>query len=174
MKRDLATTLGKLLDRRKRDEAELRPALVASRNTDGTVNLRPQDGECEIRGGINTDRAGSIVVSPSSKAFNRRGTAGIAAIARRFSSGALWVEALDPAEFAQGFVGDVTVEGRGFRPGMRFEFLLPDGVTIHPGITITATTFVSVSAYTLSITVAYDAALVDGAPLAWEPPRGWV
>lgn len=171
MRRDFVTTMRRVLDRRKRDEADLRVSTVVGRDTDGTTLYRPQDGECELRGGISADRSGSIVLNPSAAAFGRRGAAGVAGVGARGQFGAAWVESLDPATFAQGWSGDVTVTGRGFRPGMTFEFLLPSSVSVHPGITIVTTTYVSPTEYTLSITVAEDANVVAEAPLAFDTPR---
>lgn len=164
---DVVRALRSVLDDRREKEADVRPARVVGRNTDGTAQVQRLDAECVARGGA-SGYGGEIVVRLPAM-MNRRGTAGVAAATSRGSGDTLWVEALDPAVFAPGAVNlAVTVTGRGFTPTTRFEFLSPDGA-VNPDITLLTANYVDEETYTLTINVAADAALFEAAAIAYGP-----
>ena len=64
----------------------------------------------------------------------------------------------------------VTASGYGFLPETVVEFLLPDSDTLHPGITVTDSEYVSPTELRLTVTVAAGAQFVTGAPIAFDNP----
>ena len=163
---DVVRALRAVLDDRRDREADVRPARVVGRNTDGTARLQRLDAECVGRGGRG-GYGGEIVVSLPA-IMNRRGTFGVAGATSRGSGDTLWVESIDPAVFAPGDTAlAVTVTGRGFTPTTRFEFLSPDG-SVNEDVTIVTSVYVDSETYTLTINVAADAALFEAAALAYD------
>ena len=163
---DVVRALRSVLDDRRDKEADVRPAKVVGRNTDGTAQVQRLDAECVGRGGA-SGYGGEIVVSLPA-IMNRRGTSGVAGATQRGSGDTLWVEALDPAVFSPGDTGlEVTVTGRGFTPSTLFEFLSPDG-SVNADVTLVTRTYVDAETYTLTINVAAGAALFPAAALAYD------
>jgi hypothetical protein len=163
---DVVRALRSVLDDRRDKEADVRPAKVVGRNTDGTAQVQRLDAECVGRGGA-SGYGGEIVVSLPA-IMNRRGTSGVAGATQRGSGDTLWVEALDPAVFSPGDTGlEVTVTGRGFTPSTLFEFLSPDG-SVNADVTLVTRTYVDSETYTLTINVAAGAALFPAAALAYD------
>ncbi|HON76741.1 MAG TPA: hypothetical protein PLR87_15400 [Thermoanaerobaculaceae bacterium] len=163
---EVVRALRSVLDDRRDKEADVRPAKVVGRNTDGTAKTQRLDAECVGRGGA-SGYGGEIVVSLPA-IMNRRGTSGVAGATQRGSGDTLWVEALDPAVFSPGDTAlAVTVTGRGFTPTTRFEFLSPDG-SVNEDVTIVTSVYVDDETYTLTINVAADAALFEAAALAYD------
>lgn len=163
---EVVRALRSVLDDRRDKEADVRPAKVVGRNTDGTAKTQRLDAECVGRGGA-SGYGGEIVVSLPA-IMNRRGTSGVAGATQRGSGDTLWVEALDPAVFSPGDTGlEVTVTGRGFTPSTLFEFLSPDG-SVNADVTLVTRTYVDAETYTLTINVAAGAALFPAAALAYD------
>jgi len=163
---EVVRALRSVLDDRRDKEADVRPAKVVGRNTDGTAKTQRLDAECVGRGGA-SGYGGEIVVSLPA-IMNRRGTSGVAGATSRGSGDTLWVESIDPAVFAPGAVNlVVTVTGRGFTPSTVFQFLSPDG-TVNEDVTILYRTFVDDETYTLTINVAAAAELFPAAALAYD------
>jgi hypothetical protein len=164
---DVVRALRSVLDDRRDKEADVRPAKVVGRNTDGTAQVQRLDAECVGRGGA-SGYGGEIVVSLPA-IMNRRGTSGVAGATQRGSGDTLWVESLDPAIFHPGATGlTVLVTGRGFTPTTRFEFLRPDG-EVNPDVTIVTRKYLDETEFELTINVAAGAALFEAAALAYGP-----
>jgi hypothetical protein len=130
---------------------------VEGRNTDGTVLLRRLDGECVERGPICSVYEGQLIELPCSPGFRQRGAAGIPQARTARTVATLWVESLDPEVFEPGATYDVTVSGHGFTPAFLLEFLLRDGETINPHVTVTSITYVDPETVELVVVVAAEA-----------------
>ena len=164
---DVVRALRAVLDDRRDREADVRPARVVGRNTDGTARLQRLDAECVGRGGRG-GYGGEIVIRLPAL-VNRLGTAGVAGSTGLGSGDTLWVESLDPAIFHPGATGlTVLVTGRGFTPTTRFEFLRPDG-EVNPDVTIVTRKYLDETEFELTINVAAGAALFEAAALAYGP-----
>lgn len=163
---------GRVLDERARREADVRPAQVVGRRTDGRALLLGLDGECISSGGAGGYQGEIVVQLPS--LLNRDGTAGAGVLAQRATAALLWVDALDPNVFPQGATAlEVTVTGEGFTPSTQFQFLQPASQEVNDDITILSATFVDSQTFTLYISVAADAApLLPGlvGDLAYDDP----
>lgn len=158
--------LGKILDARRDREADVRPARVVGRNTDGSAQLLRLDGECVSRGGQGGYPGEIVTELPSLR--DRRGTAGVAGVARRTAAASLWVERLEPRAIPAGSAGfEVEVVGSGFTPSTVFAFYLPGTTDINPSITF-ASTYVSSTSFLLTLYVAADAALFADGPLGYD------
>ena len=160
--------LRRVLDERARREADVKPAQVVGRRTDGRTLLLGLDGECISSGGSGGYQGEIVVQLPS--LLNRDGTVGAGVLAARATAVLLWVDSIDPAVFSRGFVGEVAVVGKGFTPSTVFEFLLPASEDVHPGITVDYQNYTDSEHVTLGIIVAADALLVTDAPLAYDDP----
>lgn len=145
---------------------------VEGRNADGTINLRPLGGECVERSNICSAYSGQLIQVPCGNGLGRLGASGVAMA--RFSrvSGNMWVESISPSSFARGGTYTVTVTGGGFTTGSVFEFLLPGTEDVNPGVTITASEYVSFTEFTLEIEIAVDCELIPdgGAGLSFDNP----
>ncbi len=159
---DIVTVLGRVIDRRIGKLAEVEKSRVQGRNADGTLTLRPQDGQCETTGTISGDPSGSIIISQKAQ-WNIHGALG--AVGANRGGDTLWVESLDPNVYAAGSSYTVTVTGRGFTAGLLFAFLDPDDRLEYLLITITSQTYVSDTEFTLEIDVDADAPVVESVPL---------
>ena len=162
MAEEIVRTLNTVIDRRIGKLAEVEKSRVQGRNNDGTLTLRPQNGECELTGTISGDPSGSIIISQKAQ-WNIHGATG--AVGSSTSADTLWVESLDPDTYAAGSSYTVTVTGRGFTSGLLFAFLDPDDRLESLHITITSSTFVSSTEFTLEIDVDAAAPVVDSVPL---------
>lgn len=145
--------------RQRREDAELRPTRIEGRNPDGTVRQRRLDGTCIERGPICSAYEGQIIEVPCNPGFRLRGAAGVpmSRIARTVAT--LWVERLDPEIFLPGTTYDVTVFGNGFTANTLIEFLLLDGETVNPHVTVESIGFVDANTLELVVVVAADAPL---------------
>ncbi|MEO7973273.1 MAG: hypothetical protein ABIU84_06760 [Thermoanaerobaculia bacterium] len=168
--KEIVRALRDVFDARAAREADIKPARVVGRNTDGSALLLGLDGECISRGGAGGYNGELVVQLPS--LLNREGTVGVGVVARRSTAVLLMVDSIDPAAFARGSSLDVLVTGVGFSATTVFQFLLPESEDVNPGITINSTTFVDSANVTLNITVASDAELLadQSAPLAFDDP----
>ena len=98
---DVVRALRAVLDDRRDREADVRPARVVGRNTDGTARLQRLDAECVGRGGRG-GYGGEIVIRLPAL-VNRLGTAGVAG-STGLGSGDTPVNP-DPAIFHPGATG---------------------------------------------------------------------
>lgn len=159
--------LGKVLDSRRDREADVRPAQIVGRNSDGSAQLLRLDGECVSRGGQGGYPGEIVTELPSLR--DRRGTTRVAGVSRRTEAASLWVERLVPREIPAGSAGlEVEVVGSGFTTTMSFAFYLPGGTKINPAITIASTTYVSSTSYLLVLYVSPNAGLFRNAPLGYD------
>jgi hypothetical protein len=170
--RSLVKALEKVFLHRERDRAPVRTSRVTGRNEDGTIQLQRTDAECIARGGISDAYTGQVILEPARAPLSRRGVAGIAGISESAAVAILWVERLDPDHYHPGATYTVTITGQGFKESTRFEFLKPGlPPQANPDITITESTFISVTTYHLEITLAPGATLYrQGAPIAYDNP----
>lgn len=162
--------LRRVLDDRARREADVKPARVVGRRTDGRTLLQGLDGECISSAGSGGYSGELVVRLPS--LLNRDGTVGSGVLAARATAALLWVDSIEPASFARGATLEVTVTGSGFTPSTEFEFLLPASEEVHPGITVDYINYVDSEHMVVGISVAADAELVGAlsAPLAFDDP----
>lgn len=174
-RRNVAAILSDILDKRKKAEADFRPARVVGRNTDGTPQLLRLDTECVGRGDPSNNYTGQVTSVPAGPRFNRRGTSGVALLGGTPVLGPiLFVERLEPSTFGPGLTFNVSVIGRGFSETTEFDFLLEDGSrTINPDITINLATFVDPEHFTLNITTSPAAAVLELRPLAYDDPAAF-
>jgi len=169
--RDRARTfrgaLQRALDDRDRHRAPVKATRILGRNRDGTIRLLALDGECEIRGAVETGYEGQVVTRPLGTPFSLYGAAGVAGQSWSFGSALLDVTALEPAVYSPGESYTVTVTGRGFDNAFVRDFLTDDdGDTIAP-ITVVEQRILSSTSLELDIEVDAGAALVDSAALAF-------
>lgn len=164
--------LRRVLDERARREADVKPAQVVGRRTDGRTLLLGLDGECISSGGSGGYQGEIVVQVPS--LLNRDGTVGSGVLAQRSTAVLLWVAALDPNIFPAGSTGlEVTVTGKGFTATTQFQFLDPASEQVNDDITITGQNFIDSETYTLFVNVAADATpLLPGllGGLAYDDP----
>ena len=158
--RRINDSLARVLDERRRIDAEIRPARVEARNDDGTLQMRPLHGECIATAPACGLYVGQVVEVPCSAPFKHLGAAGISMLRASRVAALMHVESLDPATYERGFSGTVTVTGLGFTPVSAFEFLLPGTEDINPGVTISAIAYVSETECTLTMAVAADAEVI--------------
>ena len=166
--RDLAARLKPILDRRAIEERSIVPKAVQGRNADGTLQLRPQDGECVLRGSVSANYAGQIINEAPSPTFDRRGLSG-SAIASTGGESTLWIERLEPSELIRGETMTVLVIGRGITASTRVEFA--DGVLTdrsNPDLEIKKQTFLDPSHLELEVEISEDARLVRNAALLYD------
>lgn len=158
--RRLNDSLARVLDERRRIDAEIRPARVEARNDDGTLQLRPLHGECVQTAPACGLYVGQVVEVPCSAPFKHLGAAGISMARQSRLAALMHVESLTPSSYERGFSGTVIVTGQGFTPVSAFEFLLPGTEEVNPGITTDEIRFNSATECEWDITVAEDAAVI--------------
>ena len=162
----LVTALRRVLDRRRDVEADVHPAKIVGRNSDGTARLLRLDGECVSRGGQGGYPGEIVTELPSLR--DRRGTTGVTGVSRITATSRLWVERLDPRAIPAGSAGlEVEVIGAGFVPSMSFAFYLPGTTEPNPAISFSST-YVSSTSYLLTLYVDADAALFANAPFGYD------
>lgn len=168
-----ARRIAEVLRRTRREDArrtaDIRPAVVAGRNTDGTLRLTHLDGTCTLTGEVGPEGTGAVVTLPTGPLADR-GTTGVAGVSLHRETATLWVERLVPDTYAPGELYAVDVIGRGFSESTVFDFLRPGSEEINPDITITAQRFITAELVELDITVAGGAAVFASAPLAYDDP----
>lgn len=167
--RPLRQTFRKEADEQRRYYATKR---VEGRNSDGTINVRPLGGECVERSNICSAYSGQLIEVPCGNGVGRLGASGVAMARVQRLASAMWVESIEPSFFARGQAYEVTVIGRGFTASSGFEFLLPGTEDVNPGVTITGSTFVSETEFTLQVEISLDSVLIaeGGGPLAFDNP----
>lgn len=150
----------RVLDERRRIDAEIRPARVEARNDDGTLQMRLLHGECVATSPACGLYVGQVVEVPCSAPFKHLGAAGIPMYRQSREAALMHVESLTPSIYERGFSGTVIVAGRGFTPVSAFEFLLPGTEEVNPGITTDEIRFVSATECEWDITVAADSLVI--------------
>lgn len=158
--RRLNDSLARVLDERRRIDAEIRPARVEARNDDGTLQLRPLHGECVATAPACGLYVGQVVEVPCSAPFKHLGAAGIPMWRQSRAANLMHVESLEPSIYARGFSGTVIVTGLGFTPVSAFEFLLPGTEDVNEDITTDEIRYVSETECEWDITVAADATVI--------------
>lgn len=159
----LARTLGGIVDRRAEAIDDVRPRKVVGRRDDGTLRLVRLGAECEERGGVSGAAIGQIVHAPRDTSLDR-GAAGFASLSGSLSL--IWIERQVPRELEIGTTQVVSVEGRGFFAGLRWEYLSSEDGDVHDGITVDLATFVDSETYQLTVTVDETVA-IDTWPVAY-------
>ena len=167
----LIRTLAELFERREAAAAPVRPARIFERFDDGTVGYLPMDADCVERGGVDSGAVGDRVTRSKDHAFASYGTALAAVLAASSSVRTVLVERIVPDVYRPGDVVTATIEGRGFTPATRFEFLLPDSREINPHITQTAARFVDGETIELDLAIDADAPPIVRAGLAYDDPE---
>lgn len=167
--RDPVAKLLEGLNQQRRADRTLYPTRVASRNPDGTVNFQRLDGECVERQPQCSVYEGQLVERPC-KQFTLQGAAGLpmASAAHRLSE--LWLENIEPYPFVRGWSGTAIAHGKGFTARFAIDFLLEDGETINPGITVSAIRYLNAQTVELDLVIAADAELTRRAVL--DPVTG--
>jgi len=172
-RRDIATILADVLDRRREDERDVVPRRVIGRNTDGSEQQLRLDGTCPERG-EGAHRIGEIVTMPTSRPDHRGGSGGGSVVCGGI--GVLWVDRQEPRELVRGSSTSVRIFGRGLSPGMEWEYLRkveltegnPSGTEPDPEISVDEATYVDDQHYDLEVTVAEEATLRADAPIAFS------
>jgi len=170
-RRDLAHTLGRILDERRDRERDVLPRRVVARNADGTESRVRIDGTCPERG-EGAHELGEVVTLPTTSHGPRGGTgSGIITLGE---ADLVWVERQEPRELVAGATQDVVIHGRGLVGGMSFEYLRqvepdqnPEGITANPGVTVDQATCIDAERYELTLTVAPGAAVLSDGPIAY-------
>lgn len=167
--------LARLIDRRivevVTDRQPVRTVRVLGRNSDGTLQLQREDGECVSRGCEEGAYQGETLKTARVFCAQDIGTSEL--VVNRFDGGGsfLWVESLSPSQLFPGTSVQIVVTGYGFNETTVFEFLLPDSETINEDITIDAITFVDDTTVWIDVTVDADAAGLIGCALAFDNPN---
>ncbi len=163
---EVVRALSRILDRRKKDEADIRPARVVSRHRDGTLAYAPLDGTCPQRGVPQSHLTGQVVRDPGVLSFGV-GAAGLPLLLDGGRVDFLWVERLDPDIFDAGSSLTVDVHGVGLGEDVQFEFLLPGTSEINEAITIEATRVISPQLVELDLAISVASGEVVAADLAY-------
>jgi len=178
----LVGDLRRMIDARADRAATLRSATVEGRNTDGTLVLVRDDGECPIRGPKSGQEVGERVYLTSARGGRRgtsdspaRPTPGTSPIRGAPGLATLWVESLTPSRFERGSSVTVTVAGNGFSPTTEFSFLKPgESEDDNPDVTVAARRYVSPTVYEIDLVIAADARPIDGADLRYVDTGAYV
>ena len=168
----VVSALRDVLDYREREHSPVRTDRIVGRNSDGTLQTQRTDAECVITSGADNLYAGQLVQRPPTSPISRQGLTGAAVVREDEETPTLWVERLEPDSFEPGNSYTVIVQGRGFFPELRFDFLYPatgfqPAKTIHDGIHVELQGFVDEQTFELELSVDPDATSVTRAPISF-------
>jgi hypothetical protein len=136
------------------------PKRVEGRNSDGTIGVRPLNGECIERSNICSAYPGMIIQVPCGNGLSNLGAAGTAMARVNRLADTMWVESIDPPLFPRGTSFTATITGRGFTTSSVFDFLVPGTKQINEGVVVDGSHFVSPTGFEVELSVAFDAALI--------------
>lgn len=145
---------------RNRVEFTLRPTRVEARNADGTLSVRPLDGECIATAPPSSLYVGQEYVTPPAAPFKMQGAAGVAMLraSRTFTRPELI--SFSPDFWLRGGEYTVAITGRGLTIAYLNDLLLPSAETIHEGITIDEIRWLDDTSAEMDVTVSSSATLV--------------
>ena len=167
--RTLSERLKPILDRRAKDERDIVPKVVEGRNSDGTLRLRPQTGECVLRGSVGAESTGQVIWEPPAPTFDRRGLSGSTVSASSAGGLTVWVERLEPSDLPRGKTLSVIVHGRGFTADTELEFGEPGpDFFINPEVRILKQTLLDSERIELEVQILETARLTANAPILYD------
>ena len=153
-----SAALRRLMERRRVAEADVRPRRMVSRNTDGTANVMPLDGECVENGGL--EAQAGVIFTPSTFHGATVGTApGTTRLT--LTSGALRIDGYEPRQLTRGQTVTVRLTGSGFVPSMVVDHVR-EGDALYPGLSTKALTVLDTHTADMDVIVAPDAPLGQG------------
>lgn len=146
--------------RRGHVESTLRPTRVEARNADGTLSVRPLDGECIVTAPPSTLYVGQEYITPPSAPFKMQGAAGIAmqSASRTFTRPELI--SFTPDFWLRGGQYTVAIAGRGMTVSFLQDLLLPGGEVVNDGVAVDELRWTDETSAEMDITVSPTAVLI--------------
>ncbi|MEM9558647.1 MAG: hypothetical protein AAGC60_30640, partial [Acidobacteriota bacterium] len=169
---DARDELRKLLRASARRARSFTPSRAVGRAADGTIFYLPLDGECTIRGGLDNQGIGDLVLRPAGSTAPTRGLAGASSFRLVTGTGVGGLQRQVPRALERNRSQTVTLHGAGFQPTMRIEYLRSgeqvEPETVEPEIRIDEIRVLSGSQAEVDLTVSALAPLTERGPIAYD------